>query len=224
MTLEKIIESAAAYLGTEPNEFNVGNVNLGLVALNQTRNFALLQHDFEFTRELAEITVNSVAGRSLEDLTLLEGTTPVGYKTIMEIGGFTPDGTMVPVEWTTVAESLERQRFKVPNNQNRVILSGERIRIHPWTEPTRLWLEVYLMPAEWTEADLTLEFEPWTTKGQQFLLWQSVVHLNHLKKEFVFRQEGNLPPPEKLALEGLEAFKQWDTFKFEQFRRHFRDE
>jgi hypothetical protein len=224
VTLEDILAAAAAYLNADTSDFDVGSVNLGLVALNQSRNFALLQHDFEFTRELAELTVSSAAGQSLESLVLFDTTDAVGHKTIVEVGEVVDD-VLVPVEWTTVAESIERQRFRVPNVESRVVLSGNRVRIFPWDDQThRLWFEIYSMPAEWVAADLEDAFEPWSTKGQQFLLWQTIVHLNHLKKEFVFRQEGNLPPPKDLALEGLEVFKQWDTFKYEQFRRHFRDE
>lgn len=225
MKLEAILNAAAAYLNTTAAEFVVNNVNLGLVALNQARTFALLQHDFEFTRELAELTVSSAAGESLENLKLFDTTTPIAAKTIVEIGEVQADNALTPIEWTTVAESIERQRFRVPNNTARVVLSGDRVRVFPWDYlHHRLWFEIYAMPNEWEETDLQSDFEPWTTKGQQFLLWQTVVQLNHLKKEFVFRQEGNLQPPEQLAAQGFEVFKQWDIFKFEQFRRHFRDE
>jgi hypothetical protein len=60
----------------------------------------------------------------------------------------------------------------------------------------------------------------WLTKGASYLLWGGLIEVNHLVKEFVFRQEGNLPPPEKLRDDALEVFKQWDQFKFEQNRRH----
>jgi hypothetical protein len=60
----------------------------------------------------------------------------------------------------------------------------------------------------------------WLKKGAQYLLWAAIVQINHLCKEFVFRQEGNLPPPEKLAEAALENFRQWDSFKYEQDRRH----
>lgn len=62
----------------------------------------------------------------------------------------------------------------------------------------------------------------WTTKGSQYLLWQLVVNLNLRFKFFVPRTEGNLAPPQELANQGLEAFKQWDIFKYEAYRRHGR--
>ena len=60
----------------------------------------------------------------------------------------------------------------------------------------------------------------WWKQGSQILWWAAIVQVNHLCKEFVFRQEGNLPPPEKLAEAALETFRQWDSFKYEQDRRH----
>lgn len=62
----------------------------------------------------------------------------------------------------------------------------------------------------------------WLTYGHEFLLWGVIVHLNHRFKEFVYRQEGNLMPPEKLAAVALENFKLWDSGYFEQHRRHGR--
>jgi hypothetical protein len=62
----------------------------------------------------------------------------------------------------------------------------------------------------------------WTTRGSQYLQWAAIVHLNHYYKAFVFRQEGNLPPPQTLADAGLEALKSWDIFRYESFRRQIR--
>lgn len=62
----------------------------------------------------------------------------------------------------------------------------------------------------------------WTTHGSQFLLWQTIVHLNKLFRVYVPRQEGNLPPPTDLADAGLQTLVDWDSSKYEQFRRHNR--
>lgn len=69
-------------------------------------------------------------------------------------------------------------------------------------------------------ADSTTD--TWTTYGSEYLIWGAVVYLNHVFKKFVFRQEGNLMPPEKMRDNALEAFKEWDAEKFELNRRHRR--
>lgn len=62
----------------------------------------------------------------------------------------------------------------------------------------------------------------WTIQGYEYLLWQSITILNHRFKTFVFRQEGNLPPPRDLAAQALAAFIEWDAAKFDANRRHGR--
>lgn len=73
-----------------------------------------------------------------------------------------------------------------------------------------------------TVTATTATSDIWTTHGSQFLLWQTIVHLNKLFRVFVPRQEGNLPPPTDLADAGLQTLVDWDANKFEQFRRHNR--
>lgn len=73
-----------------------------------------------------------------------------------------------------------------------------------------------------TVAVISATSDIWTTHGSQYLLWQTIVHLNKLFRVFVPRQEGNLPPPTDLADSGLQTLVDWDTNKFEQFRRHNR--
>jgi len=64
--------------------------------------------------------------------------------------------------------------------------------------------------------------DTWTTKGAAYILWASIVHLNHKWKVFVPRTEGNLPPPQALAAEGLQTLIDWDANQYELFRRHNR--
>ena len=66
-----------------------------------------------------------------------------------------------------------------------------------WTATAEGVIVVEMMPGSDT-SDI------WLTKGAQYLMWAGIVEINHLAKEFVFRQEGNLPPPEKLAETALE--------------------
>lgn len=72
----------------------------------------------------------------------------------------------------------------------------------------------------YSESDSTSDI--WTTKGAEYLLWASVVRLNQRFKFFSARTEGNLPPPTDLAAAALATFIDWDTSRFEQYRRHGR--
>lgn len=334
-TLLDIKTAAAHYLDRGVADLTVNTQDLGLIALNQARNYAELQNDFEFSRKLVELEVNGVTGGALSSATLystgttsatvtgtlspnlvgtyvqvgtyngfpfylLAGTTayalwnngsawylaaaagvngttaPVGdrftlastslspagtytaagsatgapvvavtaptvdIKTVIEVGLFDDFGNFRPIEWTTVSESLERQRKDNPYStpryptdawaqigpagESRFAFSGDTLYRFPFDEDNNftVGMEVYSFTADWVAGDLSTTIAPWTTKGQEYLLWATIFRLNHLFKAFVPRQEGNLPPPTGVMEAALEAFKSWDTFKFEQFRRHSR--
>lgn len=240
MTLLEIKTAAASYLDRTLTELNVNGQDLGLIALNTVRRRAELAWDFEFTRKLATVSVDGVTGGSLDAAVLYGTATPVEIKTIIEVGLFDDFGNLRPVEWTTVSESLERQRIEnmrdvpryptdawaetYPAGLGRFAFTGSTVYRFPKdsTATFLLGMEIYAATADWTGPQLNSVIAPWTTHGSPFLLWATVVELNQLFKHFVFRQEGNLPPPQAQADAGLEAFKQWDTFRFEQSRRHGR--
>lgn len=73
-----------------------------------------------------------------------------------------------------------------------------------------------------TNADADSTSDIWTTKGSEYLVWASVVRLNQRFKFFVPRTEGNLPPPTDMAASALQTFIDWDTNRFELYRRHGR--
>lgn len=345
MTILEIKTAIANYFDESVANLTVNGQDLALVALNQVRRQAELQYDFEFSRRLAQLTVDGVTGGSLNSAVLYsDGVTAVSIKSVIDVGLFDDDGNLRPVEWTTVTESLERQRLDnrrtvpryrtddwvgtMPRGLGRFDFTGDTVFRWPkdTTNDFTIGMEVYAFASDWTTSSntatvtgidtvgltggnttytqiamlnsrpvyyalvgtgvafviyndgtnwlvtlgnylgatkvqldaasnghwfvaSTAAFPPgafagaqgyagdaiavtttstdstsdtWTTYAPQFLQWGAIVHLNHLFKHFVFRQEGNLPPPEKLRDEGLKAFIDWDTNKYEQFRRHGR--
>ena len=162
-------------------------------------------------------------------------------KSIIDIGSFDDYENLRPVEWTTVAESLERQRGDNPYGGrpryptdgearsgplglSRIEVVGNSVYLFRKTESAdtelELGLEVYTFQNDWTSVSGV--DDTWTKHAHQYLIWGSVVYLNHTFKHFVYRQEGNLPPPEKLRDEGLSALVEWDVARFEGSRRHGR--
>ena len=334
----------AAYLQKSVTDLTINGADLTLLALNNVRRQAEMLHDFEFSRRHVTVTLDGISGGSLTNA-VLAGQQNVEVKSVIECGIYDDEFNIQPVEWTTVAESIERQRQIKPGfgpryptdgdagtrtfgvNGQRIAFVGDDIWIVPtmpngevfdlelevytfqqdWistsdsviveqlTNPTNangsywpygiyngrpLYINIlygppvgplyviwwngvnewrvgpmtdlgtpvltnymsmagtamvpggaYVMHGSWTATAsagiAVVEMMPgsdtsdvWLTKGSQYLLWAGIVEINHLAKEFVFRQEGNLPPPEKLAETALETFRQWDSFKYEQSRRH----
>jgi hypothetical protein len=344
MTLFQLRSVIAGYLQKSVLELTVNGVDLSLMALNQVRRDAEMLHDFEFSRRHVTVTIDAVGGGTLED-PVLEGQPSCEVKSVIECGIYDDDFNVMPVEWTTIAESLERQRQIKPGfgprypadweattgyydvGLTRIALCGNDIWLVPQGEQHKLIdleFEVYAFTPDWsdktdsvrvvgvlgmdnvdgtywpygtfngrpfylnianggvapggaTPAQRAIWYRPgqwmisaaqwmgqtpatgnyqsmaattmypaggysphgawqgngivevqvgndvtdiWLRHGAQYLLWAAIVQINHMCKEFVFRQEGNLPPPEKLAESALENFRQWDSFRYEENRRH----
>lgn len=339
MTLLELKTQIALYCGKDSAaDLTVGGVDLGLIAINQVRQQAEMTHDFEFQRKLLTVSVSSVTGGSLNEATVWGGTQEFEIKTIVDVGLFSDNNNLIPVDWRTVSASLELQRKDNQYGQSlnryptdaevypfslcghaRVTFAGDDIFVWPKTDVSgaktyQLGIEAYCFSPDYVPAQLapilqvtgtlnpnatgvyvssTLLFggqsvyfrddmaftifyssalstwfmavnqgvvggsarswlispdsinvvgnytpqtsatgiatvianypiasDVWLTKGSQYLLWASVVHLNNLHKGFVFRQEGNLPPPQDAADKALQAFMDFDLFKYEQNRRH----
>lgn len=330
MTLLEIKTAIASYFNLTVNDLTINSQDLGLYALNQARKQAELLHDFEFSRKLVTATVNGVTGGSLTVAVDIVTSAAVDVKRVIEVGLFDSEDNFTPVEWTTVAEGLERQRLDNrytspryptdgwyeagPQGVGRFQFAGDNIFRFPkdLNHSFDLGFEVYSFYSDWTNADLTgtyvtvtgsltpdatgtytragtlggfpiyftsvsdyvlanngiawilAEFsftgggtahwdllstsqnpsgsypaqgtaigtatvlltsageDVWTKYGHLYLMWAAIVILNHRFKEFVYRTEGNVAPPEKQRDDALEAFKEWDCSRYEANRRHGR--
>lgn len=237
MTLLEIKTEAAHILDLGVSDLTVNGQDMGLLALNHTRRRAEEFHDFEFSRKLVQLAVDGETGGSLENAVLYsDGATAVNIKTVVECGFGDAEGNFRPTEWTTVAENIERQREenmyvvdRYPGDDNsysdrmRVMFTGDEVFVFPKSSTDfTLLMEVYTELDDWVSGDLSSSIVPWTTNGAQYLLWQTVEHLNFKFREFVYRQQGNIGERslKQKADEELKLFRQWDIFKYEQFRRH----
>ena len=238
MTLNDIRSAAASYLNKTVPDFTVNGVDLSLIALNHVRQVAELQNDFNFNRRLMQVTIDGVTGGSLSGAVEYGTTTVFDIKTVIDVGQFDSDGNLRPVGWTTVAAGLDMQRsespymFRYPTDgqastamgASRITFAGDKIYLFPKVpgQTFIIGIEAYTFTPDWAAGDLSSEPNPWAKKGSQHLQWATIIHLNQTFKHFVFRQEGNLPPPQVLADQGLASLITWDIFKYEQFRRHNR--
>lgn len=322
--------ACANYLNIEVSDLTQNGQDLFLVAVNQVRKMAELANDFEFSRKTVSVTVNGVTGGNLALAEDANGDT-YEVKTVLEVGLLDTSGNLCPVEWTTVSESLTRQREDnmrawprfprdgsecgMPHGGTRFTFSGDAVAKWPRVSDTdntnfQLYLEAYTFHRDWTAGDLantrvqvsgtltpdatgyydylgvdensigvwakpgipvfwlsyseqwilatpigthfwsyglgtsatpvgtytaqtgatgnaivtmtTGASDVWTTHGQKYLLWATLVQLNYIFRRWVARQEGNLPPPAQLAEEGLQALIEWDAYRYEGFRTHNR--
>lgn len=243
MKLSDIKVQIASYLGLAPADLTVNGMDLALVAINQVKQQAEMNYDFEFTRQLVTLLVDGATGGSLNDVNIFGTTSDAEVKTILEVGLFDHCNNLTPIEWTTVAESLERQRDdnrytwtrdtryahdgprQDLNGETRFAFTGRKVFRFPKVPNVQftLGLECYTFTPDYTPANMLdpmFEDEPWCTKGAMYLVFQSVVHINNIFKEYLPRLEGALPPPSDLAAGALATFTAYDTYFYEQFRRH----
>ncbi len=171
MTLYEIKQAVANILGTTVASLTVDGTDMFLVAVNQVRKDAEQNYDFEFQRRLVDVSVSGVTGGTLTSATTHVGGTATNIKTIIEVGLYDDDNNLRPVEWTNVAESLERQRA---DNQYQIIpayLTDDELEapsgmarfdfvndsVFRWPRDTTattytLGLEVYSYAADWTSV------------------------------------------------------------------------
>lgn len=242
MTLLEIKTAAAAYHEKAVADLTQLSLDLGLVALNQSKQTAQLGHDFNFQRKMLTLTVNSVTGASLASAVIQGTATAADIKTIVNIGVFDEQGNFRPVPWTTAEEGQERMLKEnrywqmpwggrdeqcSPYGTGRFVVRNGSVFLWPiGNDPAfsvSIGIEAFVFDADWDASHLaTPTSDVWTTKGSQYLLWSTVIHLNKLFKSYVPRQEGNLSEPQALADAGLASLILWDDYKVEQFRTHGR--
>lgn len=228
MTYTQIKEQVATYFEKTTSEItNVG----GIDAFNLAINFARLQaeqiHDFSWERKLCSIVVSPSAGGSLESAVLYGTSTVVKIKRVIEVGHVV-NNHLWPITWTTSERRLHNLRIKAQliapeadltsldtSNENaQLLFTGNSCRIFPTqTANVTLGIEAFVHASDWP-ANQVAE-DSWLFYGGEYLLWATIVHLNHRFKHFVNRQEGNLPPPSSMSDAALLALRATDAYRMD---------
>jgi hypothetical protein len=243
MNIGQIKRKVAALLkGTtysSMESFVINGEDVLLMALNNARLFAEQGHDFESTKSLVQLIISSPQGADLDTATLLGTVTPVKVKSVVNTALYNEvDGSLMPIDFrkrdSVMAEIRKNSRTdqtyfwgRYPPDfgieQQLVQFEGIRevmqynrtIMLRPMLASGSLTLaiEAYVWQNDYVNDGDTDYF---TDHGYNYLIWQAVVEANYLAKEFVFRQEGNLGSPEKMADKYLAALVNLDLFSVDQ--------
>ena len=97
------------------------------------------------------------------------------------------------------------------DNAHWLVLKGQTLYLYRYggtgTSVT-VYLECVKWLADYTAASTT---EDWFLRHcSEYLFWSTVVEVNYIFKEFVYRQEGNLTPPEKMVESAYNALLDWN--------------
>jgi hypothetical protein len=99
-------------------------------------------------------------------------------------------------------------------SKRQLVIHGNRLRIDPALTSNatilldcQTWMSTYRGAAN--------NYTDWMlTRGHDYLFWAAIIELNHLVKDFVPRQEGNLNPPQQNADRALLTLHELDAFRF----------
>lgn len=140
------------------------------------------------------------------------------------------NGNLQPVKWDTqhnlANQLLRNQEVQCqplyrgsPFTETIVQVSGGQLFYPGITESRTLYLTGYL---EMPKLVLDTDTHFLLTHGFDWLMWSVIIELDHLTKQFVFRQEGNKGEPVALAKRAWESLVAWDSSLYSQ-KYHFID-
>lgn len=175
-SLLEIKTACATYHRKTLADLTINGQDVGLLALNQVRRNAEMEHDFGFQRRLLTLPVDTITGGSLDDA--VDAVTAVSYdiKTIVEMGTFDQWNNLIPCQWTTTEEGIERQREEnprwgirypsdgqyecLPIGQRRLTITNNQVFY--WPKPAtpstmiNVGIEAYCFDTDWAASTTTV--------------------------------------------------------------------
>lgn len=233
-TLAQLKIAIAAFLQKSVADFTISSTDLLLIGINQSKNWAQQQHDFEALKIPVTLSVNLTTG-SLLSSALDAASQAVSIKKIESVFLTYPDGNYRPIEYIGTASrtselrrSYENLPFEPGNNSPLASAYGETIpalvqrggRVHIYPPSTNLFapatsvtvtMEVIKFLADFGGSEPTDPDDFFLARGWDFLMWKTICDYNFLWQEFVPREEGQMPPPTQQRDAAWSALLAWDA-------------
>jgi hypothetical protein len=192
-------------------------VDLLLDAINQSHQHAMQYHDFEFAKISVDALVDLQNGVPISPLPIHGTSTMVTVKKVLRayisdgFGGVRPikfvsrdwqsaDAAQrwngVPYPWAPVQRDMPSYPtfYEIYlTQQASTLMVYPNARVVVPQNPLPLYLDVIRYFPDYTDADNNSDFL--LQFGDDFLMWDACCNLNPLIKEWVPRQEGNVPAP-----------------------------
>jgi len=232
-TYQELRDAVLTYLqvptGSE-SEFMRGTTDMILVAANNAMRSGQKRHDFNFLAGSVQVSVDPDTGADWTSLTSI-GTKLRRIETVFRV----QTAGLSPIRWTTrqtLANEILRSNDRSVSREwyptdateyvteTMALVEGNKIYLHPKPDAaTTLEIQGYtwlndlsdsLTDGLLSDTNFMLEY------GFDWVMWQTLVELNYYTKQFVARQEGNLPPPTQMAERAWLDLVQWDDTLFEK--------
>lgn len=225
-TIGQIKNQIEFYLQT--TEFSQDGQDILLDELNEARKDAERFHDFQISLQRTTLAVDPDTGGDLTSVTLAGGKTFKALQLAYLVGSYgdiplhTSSKRVITQEkrdeldswvWNYMSEfRAMNETDRSVQGMPRVYMLGTTVYLDPKpTEVKTLALDVFTWWPDYTDDADTDWF---TENGSNYLKWAAIVALNHKTGTFAPRQEGVLPPPEKMkneALAKLISMDSWST-------------
>ncbi len=228
MNVGEIKKAVAAYLDKPVTDFAKNGIDLLLIASNNARKYAERMHDFSHLHAYGKLTLPSGESGVALSAATTTGDVAVSVKTLLNVyrrydSGDLPLSLMEKSALTT----LQRE------SNDRTLWDSDTVRaladydtypdeiLH--RKVYRLGNTLYLHPSPSAEMELRIDYVGWaddytvdadtdffTESAQDYMIFQSIVEVNHFTGSFAYRAEGSLAPPEKIAEKLLQAVIEQD--------------
>ena len=228
MNVGEIKKAVAAYLEKPVTDFSKSGVDLLLIALNNARKYAERMHDFSHLHAYGKLMLPAgESGVALSAATTTGGTA-VSVKTLLNVYRRYDSGDL-PLSLMEKSALVSLQR----ESNDRTLWDSDTVRAMADydTGPNeilhrkiyRLGNILYLHPTPAESIELRIDYVSWapnytvdagtdffTESAQDYMIFQTIVEVNHFTGTFAYRAEGSLPPPDKIAEKLLEAVIEQD--------------
>jgi hypothetical protein len=230
----------ASYLQKVPSDFIISdppapNVDLLLEAINESHQRAMQFHDFEFAKISVDALVDLDSGVPISPLPIHNGGDGVlvtvkkvlrayiadGYGGVRPIKFVSRDWQYadtgqrwngVPYPWAPVQRDMPSYptffEIYLVQQANQLIIYPSAKVVVP-QNPLPVFLDVIRYFPDYTgtenNTDFLLQF------GSKWLMWDACCNLNTLVKEYVPRQEGNIPAPTDQRDQAWQELIAWDA-------------
>jgi hypothetical protein len=236
MTLERLKGQIAAYLQNEVIDYVHNRVDLLLEAINEAQQGAQQLYDFEYSKVVVDALVDLTTGVQISPLPLHGTATEVDVKKVLRAYVVDGYGNPRPIKFISRGSQFQdvnerwagiptpwaptqRDSPSYPTfHEMYLVQQGQTLFLYPDAtsahaqNPFPIYLDVIRYFPEYEDTQLTDSNVDWLMEfADSYIKWAAICQLNVFSKEFVPRQEGNVPAPTDLRDEAWKDLLAWDA-------------
>lgn len=200
---------------TSPSAINTAIDTVCMVAINNARKFVERIHDFKFTAVSCEVALNADKFVTIYETNLTNALTDGTFrlKSIRTLSKLV-DGVAAPREIKSLELEREDVRFREERGIrkeffNYVIVDGVNLVCPEGSEGDTYLIDGYAWLDDYTSTN---DEDFMTRHGADYLMWGTVVEVNHMIRSLIPRQEGTLAPPVGLRDAAMVSLITWDDY------------